>query len=286
MLRNIYTGMRADALSKLLQKRPCHLIVTNVAIIFSDDNSSLKQLYTILNDLPRATSFKFFFILPSNAFESGHLIEDVARFFFLPNYLQDNNIPVLAFKEKPTQEKIAQLRLWYHRQGFNKPDFKTIYRFKTELPEVGQIPFIPSAEKDNFFSLLLSNPNTLECLLRPVLIDVSDLHELDQLVRCLFDFEISLKKDYPGIYNLLLNTAELETDRRNNQATIAFLQTEVSNLKLYNKELQSTNEVQHILDFYRTQYEVLPLWYKRFGHVIKIMTGKRKVSFTTNWRKR
>ena len=30
-----------------------------------------------------------------------------------------------------------------------------------------------------------------------------------------------------------------------------------------------------ILSWYEKEYEVLPLWYKRFGHIIKVMTGKR-----------
>ncbi len=30
-----------------------------------------------------------------------------------------------------------------------------------------------------------------------------------------------------------------------------------------------------IRDWYEKEYEVLPLWYKRFGHVLKVMTGKR-----------
>lgn len=30
-----------------------------------------------------------------------------------------------------------------------------------------------------------------------------------------------------------------------------------------------------IADWYNKEYEVLPLWYKRFGHIVKVMTGKR-----------
>lgn len=34
-----------------------------------------------------------------------------------------------------------------------------------------------------------------------------------------------------------------------------------------------------LLDWYHKEYEVLPLWYKRFGHIVKVMKGKR--SFRT-----
>ncbi|HLI93598.1 MAG TPA: hypothetical protein VKU83_08315 [Puia sp.] len=35
------------------------------------------------------------------------------------------------------------------------------------------------------------------------------------------------------------------------------------------------NEVEYILRFYRNEYEILPLWYKRLGHIIKVLQGKR-----------
>lgn len=35
------------------------------------------------------------------------------------------------------------------------------------------------------------------------------------------------------------------------------------------------NEMEYVLKFYHSEYEVLPLWYKRFGHIVKVMMGKR-----------
>lgn len=35
---------------------------------------------------------------------------------------------------------------------------------------------------------------------------------------------------------------------------------------------------EEILQWYTKEYEVLPLWYKRFGHVIKMLTGKKKIT--------
>ena len=32
---------------------------------------------------------------------------------------------------------------------------------------------------------------------------------------------------------------------------------------------------QNIIDWYNKEYEALPLWYKRFGHIIKVLMGKR-----------
>jgi hypothetical protein len=50
---------------------------------------------------------------------------------------------------------------------------------------------------------------------------------------------------------------------------------------LYQEFLQISKSVQEkeyyeILSWYRQEYESLPLWYKRFGHVVKVFTGKRR----------
>jgi hypothetical protein len=40
----------------------------------------------------------------------------------------------------------------------------------------------------------------------------------------------------------------------------------------------SQNEYYGIKDWYNKEYEILPLWYKRFGHIIKVFLGKRSFS--------
>jgi len=45
-------------------------------------------------------------------------------------------------------------------------------------------------------------------------------------------------------------------------------------LVLQNTGAQKAKEIQ---DWYNKEYEVLPLWYKRFGHIIKIIMGKRSL---------
>jgi hypothetical protein len=37
----------------------------------------------------------------------------------------------------------------------------------------------------------------------------------------------------------------------------------------------SFNHIMNIKKFYHYEYEILPLWYKRFGHIIKVILGRR-----------
>jgi hypothetical protein len=51
--------------------------------------------------------------------------------------------------------------------------------------------------------------------------------------------------------------------------------TEVENYKTYLQLIHSQDEAGKINAFYHNEYEVLPLWFKRLGHVIKVVMGKR-----------
>jgi hypothetical protein len=51
-------------------------------------------------------------------------------------------------------------------------------------------------------------------------------------------------------------------------------------LELYRQFLSLSKSVQEkeyyeVLNWYHKEYETLPLWYKRLGHIIKVLTGKR-----------
>jgi hypothetical protein len=45
--------------------------------------------------------------------------------------------------------------------------------------------------------------------------------------------------------------------------------------ELKNEVAREHNRAEDILAWYQKEYELLPTWYKRFGHVIKFFTGKR-----------
>jgi len=60
------------------------------------------------------------------------------------------------------------------------------------------------------------------------------------------------------------------------------LEIDLTNQKRYLAVLRKEKEMEKIIEFYHGEYEVLPLWYKRLGHVIKFITGKRKLRRSQN----
>jgi hypothetical protein len=107
---------------------------------------------------------------------------------------------------------------------------------------------------------------------------------LDQLIQNRQNINNQLKKTNPDQYNLVLNVQEAHA-----QLDEALLEKKLIAEELKSKShylahlLKRTakegdlpfNDVAMIKRFYKTEYEILPMWYKRFGHIIKVVMGKR-----------
>jgi len=75
-------------------------------------------------------------------------------------------------------------------------------------------------------------------------------------------------------YNRIVNLSQqgiTNVDTRNASPDILFKLGDLQNKVDY---LESNRQI--IIDWYNKEYEILPLWYKRFGHIIKVIMGKRK----------
>lgn len=256
---------------------------TNMAIVFPADKKLRKGLYQRLSAVPTSASFKFFFILPGEGFERKDSIVELGRFFFLPHYcFQEENSPLLVFKERAREETIELFGQWCSSQRLGKPYLLEAKNSGVDHREPGALTYISREQRESYFGVLKSRPGVLHWTPQPIVIEASDGEDsghVNEKLHALIGF---VEKEYPDIYALLQTVGRLEEESKREKAVLKFLQQEVNNFKVYNKELQAGNETENILNFYHTQYEVLPLWYKRFGHVIKILMGKRKLSLATN----
>jgi dihydrofolate reductase len=64
-------------------------------------------------------------------------------------------------------------------------------------------------------------------------------------------------------------------------------QQEIGNQVSHNQILRSFSQATALQNYYNNEYEVLPLWFKRLGHIIKVIMGKRsfKSLFSDNAKK-
>jgi hypothetical protein len=92
--------------------------------------------------------------------------------------------------------------------------------------------------------------------------------------------ETQLQQQAPQIWHLLKENRALAIKEKEWQVRTTLLEEKLeslTNYHLHNNAPESVykKQVTELLDFYNTEYEVLPLWFKRLGQVVKVLTGKR-----------
>jgi|KBSMisStandDraft_5_1062788.scaffolds.fasta_scaffold57740_2 hypothetical protein len=92
----------------------------------------------------------------------------------------------------------------------------------------------------------------------------------------LMNAESGFREKHPHVFSLLEDGVDFERRFEQYEISIKGLQKEVESRDAYISNLNiPETTLKRLSDFYHNEYEILPLWYKRFGHLIKVFMGKR-----------
>jgi hypothetical protein len=95
--------------------------------------------------------------------------------------------------------------------------------------------------------------------------------------------ELAFQQRDPRLYSQICAHKRLEKAFRDLQRKYTATAEELQHQRQYVDILRTEHAAREIQDYYDREYEVLPLWYKRFGHLVKVLMGKR--SFVSLFRK-
>ena len=87
-----------------------------------------------------------------------------------------------------------------------------------------------------------------------------------------------IKTNKPELYDHLFDYHYYKNELSNMIKKFERTNEDLVNQKTYLKLIKEADESKKINEFYYYEYEILPLWYKKLGHIIKVISGKR------NWR--
>jgi len=101
-----------------------------------------------------------------------------------------------------------------------------------------------------------------------------------QLIKGLETTEEALLKDARYIHSLLSGKEQARSTLQTLQVETGLLKEDLDSLKSYFSFYNEPNsgyrkKVKEISDFYHYEYDILPLWFKQLGHLIKVLMGKR-----------
>ena len=186
-------------------------------------------------------------------------IRAITSFMFMPSYLRIGHQPVLLLlgDESPVNIAAAGLRTYWNDQGIRKT---LIYSVSGLLQQTDH--YNDLLKTDRFYG------NDLFYYL-------PDPAIRQESIQSLLETEKRFQQQSPSLYRLAAeNLAQQEAyERLLWQQTLT--RAELDNQYLYAELLRSDHQAKEIQDFYNREYESLPLWYKRLGHIVKVLSGKR-----------
>ena len=98
---------------------------------------------------------------------------------------------------------------------------------------------------------------------------------IEESLKTITETEADFKQDNPYLAELI---GKLYSEKMQNKMLGLTAESQRQELAIMQELFLANaknNEIQYILDFYHKEYEALPLWYKRFGHILKACMGKR-----------
>jgi hypothetical protein len=199
----------------------------------------------------------------------------ITSFLFIPAYHRIGNDPVinlLGGNQEQLQQTASRLAGYLSSQGVLSCSIN-------ELLPPGE-PATP--ENNQLFrdehTLIQYYENLLHCdiyVKTNVFFYTSSKEACQSAFNSLQLAEMNFKEQSPAIYSLIRQNNQLEKELQSLHSLHAATATELKNQQQYVEILRSDHATKEIQDYYTNEYEILPLWYKRFGHVLKVLTGKR-----------
>ena len=104
--------------------------------------------------------------------------------------------------------------------------------------------------------------------------------ELSEILIILEKAETNVRENFPQVYNLLNENMSLKIKERDLYTHLVLIQELLDSLSNYHlgnnlSESGYKRQINELVKFYKNEYEILPTWYKRFGHIVKVIAGKR-----------
>ena len=96
---------------------------------------------------------------------------------------------------------------------------------------------------------------------------------------------IKAGKERQYTMRLASTVAAAEENLSAQKARMSMLENELFSYQELLRLKAESKEMEKVLTFYHNEYEVLPLWFKRVGHIVKVVTGKRKFKSLFNGKK-
>jgi len=198
---------------------------------------------------------------------------DILSFLFISSYLQINGAFIVnVTSQSPTlaDEAAGLLMVAAKEQGIENISINVI--------SAGRV-FRSGKDFLRYYHSVLESPYFFG---NNLFFESNDQREIELLITDLKEAELSFEKNNPRLFSTVKDNLLLREENSLIARKIVSIESELSNQKEYADLLRSSHSTRKLQDYYTNEYEILPTWYKRVGHIIKVITGKRSFKSLLN----
>jgi len=224
------------------------------------------------------------------------IIELLVPYTFFYNYLKFNyENPLLVFEsERPDADRYIMLaKKIFTRHGYNDLDVILLYKTPALINNSERNILLNFQKNDsNFSSEYINAIKQVGSANSFLYFLLSDSSQLSKLLNIIGESEAMIQKLFPQTYYLLDESRIIRKKEQEMLFKIGLQQEQIDSINNYHLYYNAADnrykrQIKELISFYKDEYEILPKWYKRFGHIIKVLNGKRtfKSLFNDNVKK-
>lgn len=188
------------------------------------------------------------------------------------------NTPLFFIRENQSSflNVATQFKKEFIKQGFIDLECQNFRESRTTVSFEG--------DKENFYeSLRIKYQNALRSFSvsnDTLFISVSSVSELSQAASFLNQYEQEIFQSNEHTFRLITDISDLKKKQTILSVNCGDLEQRLLSSQSYQSsdnpiQSEHVKKIKEIVGFYKNEYEILPLWYKKIGHIIKVITGKR-----------
>jgi hypothetical protein len=201
------------------------------------------------------------------------------RAFFHPNFKRSGNKPIIFIvgsteSERYLTEFISSFNAIAALNGFDGIEWIYLQKWKGEKNVSANCLYEytnASAFEDTYYQLLKETSYVGNYI--GIINNSGEL--TTDILKGKSIVEQKFKNNFPHQSAILEKYVWLENEMPLLKRKLELVSEELKNQQLYLALLRAGDEANKINNFYYNEYEILPSWYKKLGHIIKVLLGKR-----------
>lgn len=211
------------------------------------------------------------------------IIELLVSFSFHSKYVktsQGNPFFLFEIDLPDADNYISTIRKAFNDQGYKDIEVIKVYNKSTPASK-DEARSVYFSVNENMDSLCSEYTNSIKQLTSgsPLFFFMNDSRSFPELLDRIEKTETMIHESMPQTYSLLKENALLKVKQHELILEMELLQEQLNSLSNYrlhhSADSMYKRQITELLNFYKNEYEILPIWYKRFGHIVKVLTGKR-----------